>query len=118
MRTNILLIGADRNTVETLDFLLESRGYTVTDILLSGGSFDLSDEAARADLLILDVERPGETGLDIPGMLAERKLHPPVLVISSRAGRAGDGEVRIEKPIRADRFLRTVEELLRRKKNP
>ena len=117
MRTNILLIGADRNSVESLDFLLETRGYSVTSVLWTGEASALAAETARADLLVFDLDRSVEAVLDISGLLAEWQRKIPVVVISSRAGPAGNSEVRIEKPIRADRFLRLVEELLHRTGN-
>jgi DNA-binding NtrC family response regulator len=114
MQTRILIVGPDRNTLTTLEFLLEAEGYGVSTVL---GSFDaifFSREKIPADLLILDAGRPGDNNMDDMRRFTERSIPLPAIVISSRPEKINFGNASIEKPVRKDTLLSTVEKVLHR----
>ncbi|MHB9029929.1 MAG: hypothetical protein ACYC9O_14270 [Candidatus Latescibacterota bacterium] len=112
MPARILIVGTDRNTLTTLEFLLEAEGYRVSTVLGTVDAIALSGAEIPADLLILDAGRPGDNSLDGMKRFAERGMQLPAIVIASRPEKIRFGNASIEKPIRKDMLLRTVEELL------
>jgi DNA-binding NtrC family response regulator len=113
MHERILIVGPDRNTLASLEFLLEAEGYRVATILGTVDAIALSREELPADLLILDAGRTGDNSMEGLKRFAERDMQTPAIVIASRPEKIRCGSASIEKPIRKDMLLRTVEELLR-----
>jgi two-component system, LytTR family, response regulator LytT len=73
----------------------------------------------RVDVVFLDVEMPGATGLDAAPQLRERRDPPAVVFVTAHAGYAVDAFAveafdYLLKPVDPDRLARVVERLLER----
>jgi heavy metal response regulator len=79
----ILVVEDERRIADFLSRGLESAGYAV-DVAGNGGTaLDLA-HTTEYDLLILDLMLPDMDGLQVLEKIRNRKLNPPVLILSAR----------------------------------
>ena len=80
----IAIIEDNKSLAAGIGYRLRDRGHAV-DIVHDGNDGDahLSDEGA--DLIILDINLPGMSGLDILRRLRSRNDHTPVLMLTARS---------------------------------
>lgn len=116
MKMRILVVDDDRSVRESLKKVLEGAGY---EVVLAGGGAEaaIRFEAARMDLLLLDLNLPNQSGWEIFEELTTRRPIVPVIIITglpvqgSTAQMAGAGAL-FEKPVEVTALLERVEELL------
>jgi two-component system, LuxR family, response regulator FixJ len=110
----IIVADDDEAVRDSLRALLESTGFAVKafasgDELLATGNLD------QAACLVVDVQMPGATGLEVQQLLLARGVRIPIIVISGSAtpdlaARAIEGGAVdfLEKPIDGRRLLASV----------
>jgi FixJ family two-component response regulator len=116
---HIYVVDDDTTVLESLRILLESIGITVT-------TFDRGKKfLAAADLnlggaLLLDINMPGMSGLEVMGRLAELKSNLSVIVVSGRADESEKayaikmGALTVlDKPVQLEVLVSAVREALR-----
>lgn len=84
---NVVLIEDDALLAQTLDELLEADGYCVTH--LDHGDQAMATLAAKrhgADLVLLDLNLPGYSGLEVLEALRRHDTETPVLILTARGG--------------------------------
>jgi len=117
----ILVIDDEPDVVDYISTVLGDDGYDV-ETAFSGPQGLLKAEQALPDLITLDVEMPGMSGIDVLKKLRSNRLlsHIPVVMISG-VSKYSDllacGEIRpaegyLPKPIDIPNLLKTVERLL------
>ena len=130
MKTNILFVDNDVNTVETFKVVLTIQGDYKVDVACSGKEAleKLKASYPLYDLLILDIMMPKISGIDVCQLMAQsKKLKKiPVLLISALPIASKDFQKSlekfdelnvvkgvIEKPVSTDDFLAKVREVIR-----
>lgn len=78
------MVDDDESIRETIRGALEAQAYTVDDAA-DGSSFFSVVEAQRPDVVVLDVNLPGMSGLEILSELRRRDIKVPVLMLTARA---------------------------------
>jgi FixJ family two-component response regulator len=78
----IAVVDDDRSVRTALHRLLTAAGFR-TDVFASGGEFLASMHGRKPDSLIIDVNMPGMTGLDLLRRVLERIPDLPVILISA-----------------------------------
>ena len=116
MSRKILVVDDEADVVEYLKTLLEDNGYDVSTASNGNEALDRI-KSDRPDLVLLDLQMPGETGTGF-----YRKMHNsdelkdiPVIVASGLAGRnvAVSRSVPVlDKPLDAGQVLAEVEKLI------
>ncbi|HEX3685614.1 MAG TPA: response regulator [Bryobacteraceae bacterium] len=101
----------------SVDSLLRSAGYK-TALFASAEDLLNSDQLHALECLIVDIELPGMSGLELQKLLVAAELGAPVLVVSSHAelgARALEqgALAALPKPIRGDALLEAIERALR-----
>ena len=123
MNSKHLLVADDEKHIRlALSLILRRTGYRVTmvedgqELLLK--VLELKD-GARPDLLIIDIQMPGWTGLELIEKLAKRGLAIPILLISGYKYRemvagfkTSEAITYLEKPFSPEELLLQVEYLL------
>jgi len=120
----ILLVEDEPSLVTTLTDRLVAEGYEVESV--GDGERALAHPAAEfADLVILDVMLPGQSGLDVCRDLRQRGIHTPILMLTARAqvvdrvvGLKLGADDYLTKPFEMIELVARVEALLRRGKSP
>ena len=114
----VLVVEDDPQLMRLVSTALEREGYR---LLLSGDGFDAVDKAPQADLMILDLGLPGQSGLEVIRELREAEWTLPILVVSAQG--AEDIRVRalelgaddyMTKPMSVREMVARVKALLRR----
>jgi DNA-binding response OmpR family regulator len=126
MRRNVLLIEDEPNIIEAIRFLLARDGWTV-DTHSDGETALAAIEAAKPDLIILDMMLPGRSGMDILRDLREREdgKSLPVLMLTAR-GQSRDRDMAekagvsryMTKPFSNTEVLTAVRDLLAQASRP
>ncbi len=117
----VFVVDDDVAVREAIESLLRSAGFAV-EVFASAQSFldrDERLEAGRPSCLILDVELPDLSGLDLQARLVERQKEMPIIFITGhgdipmtvRAMKAGAVEF-LTKPISEEELLTGVERAL------
>ena len=118
-RKHILVVDDERNMLRTLAFILEAADYRVTTAE-DGRKAMEKIQAARAsklpiDLLILDIQMPGVTGMELLDDLNCLRIEIPVFVITGYGDKAMVVELLrrgcteyLDKPFDDEEFLRRV----------
>jgi len=118
----ILVVDDDVSVLNYLQvFFLQVNKYEVRCLSESGRAYQTIDEF-HPDLLILDIDMPDVTGIDILTYLFERNARPEVLVLSGvediklavRAMKLGAYDY-LTKPIDTDKLLITIDRALERR---
>jgi len=116
MKKRILLVDDDPQIRESLYKVLRSEGYEVVLAANAQESVDKFDPE-RTDLLLLDLNLPGQSGWDIFERMSFLNPLLPIIIITGRpfqfemAAAAGVGAL-IEKPLDIPYLLRSITELL------
>jgi len=118
---HILMVEDDADLADTLTIGLEGEGYTCTAVRT--GEDALSRLATtRYDLVLLDVELPGASGLDVLDALSREKNLTPVVIMSGGRrewadrvkGLDGGADDYLVKPFEFDELLARIRAVLRR----
>lgn len=116
MTKKILVVDDDPQIRESLRKVLRAEGYEVA--LAADGQEGIGRfNAERIDLLVLDLNLPGNSGWDIFGTLTSLNPFLPIIIITGRqnqhelAAGAGVGTL-MQKPLDVPRLLQTITELL------
>ncbi|MEM7139694.1 MAG: response regulator transcription factor [Actinomycetota bacterium] len=118
--TRVLIAEDDKQVRESLVRVLEFEGYTVDAV--SDGALALERfDAARPDLVLLDVMMPFVDGLDVCRRLRARGERVPILILTARvevsdrvAGLDAGADDYLPKPFALDELLARIRALLRR----
>ncbi|MDO9496604.1 MAG: response regulator, partial [Nocardioides sp.] len=113
-RLKVLVIDDERPALDELAYLL-SRDERVGDVL----TCDSAAEGLRTlheidvDVVFLDIQMPGLTGLDLAQVLSRFRSPPPIVFVTAHEAHAVDAfELRavdyVLKPVRADRLAEAV----------
>jgi two-component system nitrogen regulation response regulator NtrX len=114
----IVVVDDEENVGASLRLVLEGAGYAV-DVCRSGADLRRHLARAHADAYLVDVRLPDATGIDLLPLVAERRPHAPVIMISGHAAiadavaatRAGAFDF-LEKPLGRDRLLLVLKNAL------
>lgn len=82
--TKVLLAEDDPLTLSGIELLLAKTNYKIAAAVTSGEEVLDHLPTARPDMLILDVDMPGRTGLDILRILRSRGNDCPVVLLTGR----------------------------------
>jgi two-component system CheB/CheR fusion protein len=114
-RLKVLLVDDEVNAVSALTMLLGEEGLDVQGAT-SGEEALAAATTARPDVVVLDVQLPGMSGLTLLTRL--RELHPalPAIIMSGHmehhegiaGAREGSGAAYVSKPIDVDELVRTI----------
>ena len=115
----LLLVDDEANAVAALKVLLSEEGLVVT-AALSGEEALLAAQIERPDVVVVDVEMPGMTGVELLHLLrASQPALPAVIMSGFMSHHAGIAEVRnltgaayVGKPLNVDELVRTLRRLL------
>jgi DNA-binding response OmpR family regulator len=116
MKKKILVVDDDPQIRESLRKVLRAEGYEV--VLAADGQEAIDKfDPEHIDLLLLDLNLPGNSGWDIFGTLTSLNPFLPIIIITGRqnqhelAAGAGVGAL-MEKPLDVPLLLKTITELL------
>jgi len=116
----VLVVEDEKRIADFLGRGLESAGYSVS-IVHDGTSALEVLHALAHDLVVLDLNLPDMDGLKVLEKIRNRKLSPPVLILSARSnvddrvqGLESGADDYISKPFAVVEFLARVKALLRR----
>ena len=110
----VFVVDDDAGVREALSSLLRSAGFAV-ELFASAQTFLEREESDRPSCLILDVELPGLSGLDLQARLVERRKEMPIIFVTGkgdipmtvRAMKAGAVEF-LTKPVSEEELLEGV----------
>lgn len=121
-RSRIAVVDDDRNIALLLAYNLESRGHDVS-LIVSGDRAVGELAGAVPDLVILDWELPGLSGIEVLRLL-RKDMAPrsvPVIMLTGRSDRddrsralAMGADIFISKPFAVSELMQHVEALLQR----
>jgi DNA-binding response OmpR family regulator len=118
--TRVLVVEDEKRIADFLGRGLESAGYLVS-IVHDGTSALEALHALAHDLVVLDLNLPDMDGLKVLEKIRNRKVSPPVLILSARSnvddrvqGLESGADDYISKPFAVVEFLARVKALLRR----
>jgi two-component system response regulator MprA len=117
MTRRILLADDDRAVRDSLKKVLEEAGYQVL-CAVDGEDAERKFTSAPVDLLLLDLDMPGQNGWNVFGVISSQNPLLPVVIISGFKSQV-DSELIpgvsafLEKPIDVVTLLETVESLLK-----
>jgi DNA-binding response OmpR family regulator len=116
MKRKLLVVDDDPQIRESLRKVLRAEGYEV--VLAADGQEAIErSNAERIDLLLLDLNLPGNSGWDVFGTLTSLNPFLPIVIITGRqnqqelAAGAGVGAL-MRKPLDVPALLQTITELL------
>lgn len=116
MTKRILLADDDRSVRESLKKVLEGAGYEVV-CASDGDDAERKFTSQPVDLLLLDLDMPGQNGWNVFGVINSQNPLLPVVIITGLENQS-DRELvpgvsaLLEKPIDVSDLLRTIERLL------
>jgi FixJ family two-component response regulator len=79
---SISIVDDDESVRQGLTRLLNSAGFAV-NTFASGEEYLSSDQLGRADCLILDIQMPGMSGIEVQRQLAANHSEVPVIFITA-----------------------------------
>lgn len=117
---SIAIIDDDALVRQSLEDCMESAGYAVEGFD-SAEEFLASESARKAACLIVDVQLPGITGLELQDRLARADNRVPIVFVSAQGTQANREKAMsrgatgfLSKPFRRDDLVRLVEAATRR----
>ncbi len=119
LEPTIFVVEDDPAVRDSLKALLESSGLT-TEIFCSSEEFLRAFDPPRRGCVILDLELPGVSGLEVLERLAANHTDVPVILVTgrtdvaTRARALRSGAVALlDKPLRAETLFDTIQRVLR-----
>jgi FixJ family two-component response regulator len=120
LKDRIAIVDDDALVRESLGDCMESAGYAV-ESFGSAEQFLASGSARDAACLILDIQLPGITGLELQGRLAGANNRVPIVFVSAQGTQANrDRAMRqgaagfLSKPFRRDDLVKLIGAAIRR----
>jgi len=120
LKSNVVIIDDDVLVRQALGDCMESAGYAV-ERFGSAEDFLASGSAQNAACLIVDIQLPGLTGLELQGKLAAADNHAPIVFVSAQGTQANREKAMrrgaagfLSKPFRRDDLVRLVGAAIRR----
>ena len=125
-KKHILLVDDEQNTLLTIQFILEVANYKVTTANNGKEALDKILEAKKSDdkidLLVLDIQMPCLTGLELIDELNRLDINIPILVITGYRNkelvielmRKGCGEY-LDKPFDDEELIKRIAMLLEKR---
>jgi FixJ family two-component response regulator len=120
LKGSIAIIDDDLLVRQSLGDCMESAGYAV-ESFDSAEQFLASGSAQNAACLIVDIQLPGITGLELQDKLAVSDNHVPIVFVSAQGTPANREKAMkrgatgfLAKPFRRDALVRLVEAATRR----
>ena len=116
MAQKILIVEDNDLNMRLFTDVLEAHGYNILQAVDGGPVLDLAREH-RPDLILMDLQLPGMSGLDVTRVLKQDDdaRHIPVVALTASAFKSDEKEMReagaagyISKPISIAGFLNTV----------
>lgn len=124
MGRSVLVIDDDPMIRQFVELVLHQAGYRVSSAATGAMGVEAM-QASRWDLILLDIELPDMTGLNVLGVLRRQRVRPPVMMMTAK-GDAVTVRVALEagaagylvKPFTAHNLSRRVEAMLRAQAHP
>ncbi len=117
----IVIVEDNETLANAIAYRLRDRGHAA-DVLTDGDAADLYLEQEGADLIVLDINLPGRTGLEILRSLRNRGDSAPVILLTARtetsdrvAGLDMGADDYLVKPFEMDELEARIRALSRRK---
>jgi FixJ family two-component response regulator len=115
---SISIVDDDESVRQGLTRLLNSAGFAV-NTFASGEEYLSSDQLGRADCLILDIQMPGMSGIEVQRQLAANHSEVPVIFITAHEEeiervRAPEGRARtvLIKPFSEEALMSAISKAL------
>jgi len=118
-RTTVLVVDDDKNTLQSLDFILTAAGFDV--LTATDGQSALArirsgiGTPGSVRLLITDIQIPGHSGLELIDEIHRMRIGLPVLVITAYRDRHLEDELQsrgctevLDKPLDEERLIGRV----------
>ena len=120
MAKRILIVEDNELNMKLFNDLLETQGYRVVQV--DNGTDALGVvKSSMPDLILMDIQLPGQSGLDVTRLIKadETTKHIPVIAVTAFAMRTDEERIRaggcedyLAKPISVPVFLQTVKRYL------
>lgn len=116
MKKTILVVDDDPQIRESLGKLLRAEGYEVALAADGQQGIEIFD-TRRVDLMLLDLNLPGNNGWEIFGLITDSNPCLPIIIITGRENQrdlatlTGVGAL-MEKPLNLPTLLKTIRELM------
>ncbi|WP_171097249.1 response regulator transcription factor [Ruegeria sp. HKCCD7255] len=117
----IVIVEDNETLANAIAYRLRDRGHAA-DVLTDGGAADLYLEQEGADLIVLDINLPGRSGLEILRSLRNRGDSAPVILLTARtetsdrvSGLDMGADDYLVKPFEMDELEARIRALSRRK---
>jgi DNA-binding NtrC family response regulator len=116
MNKRILLADDDSSVRDSLKKVLQEAGYEVI-CAIDGEDAERKATSQPVDLLLLDLDMPGQNGWNVFGVINSQNPLLPVVIISGLINQANADlmpgvSAFLEKPIEVPVLLKTIQELL------
>jgi DNA-binding LytR/AlgR family response regulator len=123
-RLRVLVVDDERPALDELAYLLrqdERVGEVLTSDSATEGLRILHE--AEVDVVLLDIQMPGLTGLELAQVLARFRTPPPIVFVTAHEGHAVEAfDVQavdyVLKPVRADRLAEAVRRVVEGDRTP
>lgn len=116
--TRLLLVDDEASAVSALVALLGDEGLEVTGATSAARALAIA-EAARPDVVVVDLQMPGMSGLELLDRLRARYPDLPAVIMTGHtaehagvAAARASGVAYVEKPVDVDALLRTLDRVL------
>src|SRR5687767_9440876 len=90
-RASVLLVDDDAAILQLLGMVLKTHGFHVTTATEGRAAAEFHARLGSVDLLITDIDMPGQSGLNLAAELAKRQPNLPVLFITGGQHHIADG---------------------------
>lgn len=119
MRKNILIVDDSVNMRKMLREILEYYGYNVTGEEESGSNVLEKYVSLKPDLVLLDINIPGMSGIDVMGSILKTDPRANIIIVSFintkeivRSSLQAGAKDFIIKPFPIERLIKTIERVL------
>ena len=116
----VLIVEDNELNMKLFNDLLETQGYNVVQVDNGNDALGVV-KSAMPDLILMDIQLPGQSGLDVTREIKadEETKHIPVIAVTAFAMRSDEERIRaggcedyLAKPISVPVFLQTVKRYL------